>query len=178
MCEEGNFGRTAARESLVASALRKRIAALEADLGVPLSMRRRRGDACWSGFVGPCSQRACRARPHAFRAQRAWTGGAGKRARHGQSFGPGGATCPDELAAYVDLHPRICIGPDECTSPDIVRAVREGTADLGVLLDLIAELSGLQVLPRRRDRLVVVMAPDHARARRPKLRSTSALADR
>src|SRR5690242_20107941 len=43
VCEEGSIARAAARESLVASALSKRIAALEEDVGVPLLVRRRRG---------------------------------------------------------------------------------------------------------------------------------------
>jgi len=43
VCEEGNIARAAARESLVASALSKRIAALEAEVGVALLVRRRRG---------------------------------------------------------------------------------------------------------------------------------------
>src|SRR5258706_7002502 len=43
VCEEGNIARAAERESLVASALSKRIAALEAETGVALLVRRRRG---------------------------------------------------------------------------------------------------------------------------------------
>ena len=43
VCEEGNIARAAARESLVASALSKRVSALEAEVGVPLLTRRRRG---------------------------------------------------------------------------------------------------------------------------------------
>jgi len=43
VCEEGSIARAAERESLVASALSKRIAALEAEIGVPLLLRRRRG---------------------------------------------------------------------------------------------------------------------------------------
>ena len=43
VCEEGSLARAADREALVASALSKRISALEAEGGVPLLLRRRRG---------------------------------------------------------------------------------------------------------------------------------------
>src|SRR5688500_7121362 len=43
VCEEGSIARAAERESLVASALSKRIAALEAEVGVSLLVRGRRG---------------------------------------------------------------------------------------------------------------------------------------
>ena len=43
VCEEGHIARAAERESIVASAVSKRIGALEADLGVALLLRGRRG---------------------------------------------------------------------------------------------------------------------------------------
>ena len=43
VCEEGSIARAAAREALVASALSKRLAALEAEVGTALLLRRRRG---------------------------------------------------------------------------------------------------------------------------------------
>lgn len=43
VCEERNIARAAAREAIVASAVSKRIAALEGDFGTPLLVRGRRG---------------------------------------------------------------------------------------------------------------------------------------
>ncbi len=43
VCEEGNIARAAEREAIVASAVSKRIAAVEAQIGAPLLVRRRRG---------------------------------------------------------------------------------------------------------------------------------------
>jgi len=43
VCEERNIARAAEREAIVASAISKRIAALESDVGVPLLKRGRRG---------------------------------------------------------------------------------------------------------------------------------------
>ncbi|MDP3616526.1 MAG: LysR family transcriptional regulator, partial [Rhodoferax sp.] len=42
VCEEGSISRAASREAMVASALSKRIAALEKEVGVPLLLRSRR----------------------------------------------------------------------------------------------------------------------------------------
>jgi DNA-binding transcriptional LysR family regulator len=43
VCEERNIGRAAEREAIVPSAISKRIAALEDDVGAPLLVRGRRG---------------------------------------------------------------------------------------------------------------------------------------
>ena len=42
VCEEGNIAAAAARESLVASAVSKRIAAVEAEIGTPLFRKPKR----------------------------------------------------------------------------------------------------------------------------------------
>jgi DNA-binding transcriptional LysR family regulator len=57
---------------------------------------------------------------------------------------------------------------DERVSPDIVRSVREGLADLGVLWN-ISDLSGLVAVPYRVDHLCVAMSSQHRLARRPSL---------
>ena len=82
---------------------------------------------------------------------------------------------PDDVAAFVNHHPGIRISLDERMSPAIVRGLREGSADVGVLWDHINDLAGLQVLPWRSDRLVVAMSPGHALARRPALRLADTL---
>ena len=170
VCEEGSIARAAERESLVASALSKRIAALEAEVGVPLLLRRRRGVE-----LTPAGQALL------SRAREVLGALDGLRAELG-AFGQGvqgsarvlaspsvlAEQLPLDIAAFLGRHPGIRIGLDERMSPDIVRGVREGSADLGVLWDLI-DLSGLQVLPYRSDRLCVALSPDHPLARRPSL---------
>jgi DNA-binding transcriptional LysR family regulator len=177
VCEEGNIARAAVRESLVASALSKRIAALEADVGVTLLTRGRRGVEPTPG--GQALLVRAREVLAGLDRMRSELGAYG----HGEQgsvrvlASPSALAehLPDDVAAFVDRHPRIRISLDERTSPDIVRGVREGVADLGVLWDLIVDLSGLEVLPYRSDRLVVVMASDHALARRPRLRYAETL---
>ena len=171
VCEEGNIARAAVRESLVASALSKRVAALEAEVGVPLLIRRRRGVE-----LTPAGQ-ALLARA------REVLGGLDRLRVELRGFGSGiqgsvrilaspsvlAEKLPDDIALFVAEHPAIRISLDEKMSPDIVRGVREGTADLGVLWDMV-DLAGLDASPYRRDRLCVAMHPGHPLARRPSLR--------
>ncbi|WP_150626544.1 LysR substrate-binding domain-containing protein [Pandoraea captiosa] len=67
---------------------------------------------------------------------------------------------PDLLGAFLAEHPNVEIALREQTSPAVVQAVLEGAADIGVVSDWI-ELAGLETVPFRQDRLVVVTPPDH-----------------
>jgi len=69
---------------------------------------------------------------------------------------------PEALASFMTRHPNIDIDLEERLSHDIVNAVREGVADVGIVTDS-ADLSGLETFPFRLDRLVAVAAPDQAK---------------
>jgi DNA-binding transcriptional LysR family regulator len=64
---------------------------------------------------------------------------------------------------------------DERVSPDIIKSVREGSADLGVLWDL-SDLSGLAAVPYRRDRLCLAAPLAHPLAKRKRIGFADALA--
>ncbi len=72
---------------------------------------------------------------------------------------------PGDLAAFVAAHPGIRIELNEADSHEVVLAVLDGRADLGIFADRTPTL-GLQTTPYRRDRLVLVVPPGHALARR------------
>lgn len=177
VCEEGNIARAAARESLVASALSKRIAALEAEVGVPLLHRRRRGvEPTAAGEALLLRAREVLSGLDRLRAELgAYGSGVQGSVRVLASPSVLAERLPEDIAAFIDRHPAIRIGLDERMSPQIVRGLREGMADIGVLWDLISDLSGLQVLPYRTDRLCVAMPPRHALARRTALRYADTL---
>jgi DNA-binding transcriptional LysR family regulator len=154
VCEEGSIARAAARESLVASALSKRVTALEAEVGVPLLLRRRRG-------VEPTpagETLLARAREVLGALDRV-------RAELG-AFGQGVQGSVRVLASPSVLAEHL---PEE-----IVRSLREGAADLGVLWDR-ADLAGLHLVPYRSDHLCIAMAPSHPLARRLALRYVDTL---
>jgi len=67
---------------------------------------------------------------------------------------------PHDLARFVQQNPGIRIELEEQNSDDIVRAVLEGRADLGIFADRTPPL-GLQTVSYRSDQLVVVLPPGH-----------------
>lgn len=72
---------------------------------------------------------------------------------------------PADLAAFASLQPGIRIALNEADSHEVVLAVLDGRADLGIFADRTPQL-GLQTLPYRGDRLVLVVPPEHPLARR------------
>jgi DNA-binding transcriptional LysR family regulator len=170
VCDEGSIARAAEREALVASALSKRVAALEAEVGVPLLLRRARGVAPTA--AGEALLARAREVLSALERMRGELGAFGQGVQGSvrvlASPSVLAEKLPEDIGRFLAQHPGLSISLDERTSPDIVRALREGAADLGVLWDF-AELSGLHLLPYRSDHLCVAMAPNHPLARRPTL---------
>lgn len=70
---------------------------------------------------------------------------------------------PEPLSAFLAAHPQVNIDLEERLSNEIVRAVAEGTADIGIVAAIV-ELAGLETLAFRTDRFVLVVAAEHALA--------------
>ncbi|HVK33614.1 MAG TPA: LysR family transcriptional regulator [Burkholderiaceae bacterium] len=176
VCEERNIARAAEREAIVASAVSKRIAAIEAEVGAPLLVRGRRGIEPTA--AGQALLRQARevlstmARMHAELSDFA-TGAQGSVL---VLAAPSvlAEDLADDIGAFLTQHPRVRISLDERVSPDIVKSVREGTADLGVLWDL-SDMGGLHTVPYRRDRLCLAAPLGHPLARRKRIAFTEAL---
>lgn len=67
---------------------------------------------------------------------------------------------PAVLRSYLVNHPDVTIDMQERLSPDIVRAVQEGVVDIGIVAGNV-RTEGLEVMPYRRDRLVLATALSH-----------------
>lgn len=67
---------------------------------------------------------------------------------------------PAVLKKYLITHPDVNVDLRERLSPDIVHAVNEGSTDIGIVAGNV-HTEGLEVLPYRRDRLVLATAPIH-----------------
>ena len=52
----------------------------------------------------------------------------------------------DDIGDFLQRHPKVRVSLDERVSPEIIKHVREGSADIGVLWDL-SDLSGLATVP-------------------------------
>lgn len=176
VCEEGSIARAAARASLVASALSKRVLALEQEVGVPLLERRSNGVAPTpAGEALLARAREVLAQLERVRAELGEFGaGAQGSVRVLASPSVLAENLPDDIAAFLRRHPALRVSLDERQSAEVLRGLREGAADLGVLWDQ-GDTAGLDATPYRSDHLCVVMAAGHPLARRAALGFTDIL---
>jgi DNA-binding transcriptional LysR family regulator len=79
-----------------------------------------------------------------------------------------GEFLPPVLRRYLLSHPDVNVDLQERLSHDIVRAVSEGQTDIGIVAGLV-RTENLQVLPYRRDRLVLVVPRGQALAATPSI---------
>jgi DNA-binding transcriptional LysR family regulator len=81
------------------------------------------------------------------------------------STGPITEFLPGVLRTYLKTHPNVRVDLREHLSQDIVRAVSDGTTDIGIVADIVAT-DGLETIPYRQYRHVLVTSTDHAFAAR------------
>ena len=81
---------------------------------------------------------------------------------------------PEALAAFLATNPNVDVDLDERPSVEVVRAVAEQMADVGVAADH-ADLAGLEGYPFRTDRLVLAVPAGHALAGRGRIAFAEAL---
>jgi DNA-binding transcriptional LysR family regulator len=72
---------------------------------------------------------------------------------------------PSDLAAFMAAHPGIRIMLEEKVSEEVISAVAQGTADIGIFADQVPSLS-LQKQLYRKDHLVALVPPNHPLAAR------------
>ncbi len=179
-CDLQNIARAAEREHIVASAISKRIAQMEHAMGVPLLERRRRGVR-----PTPAGQALLEhARTVLYTMDRIATDAA--------SFGAGlvgqvrmvasvsaiAESLLDDVAAFMRApdNRNIKVDIEERTSRDLVVALRDGAATVGVCWDNV-DFGGLDHRPYRRDQLVLAVPREHAlaNASQPALRADAGL---
>lgn len=167
VCELGSIGRAAEREFIAASAISKRLSELEISVGTQLLYRHARGvDLTPAGesllhharsvlfsldkMQGELSEYAQGVRGHV---------------RIHASISAILQFLPEDLGSFTRAHDQVKIDLEEHLSAEVVRAVREGAADLG-LCNAATGLGELQSLPYRRDRLVLIVPRGHALSER------------
>jgi DNA-binding transcriptional LysR family regulator len=173
VCDHQNIARAAAKENIEPSAISKRIAQLEADLGTQLLVRVRRGVQPTPAGLALLEH----ARTVLFTMDRivndvaAFGSGVKGHVRMMATASAIAESLLDDVAAFMreDANRNIKVDIEERTSPELVRQLKEGSASVGVCWDS-ADLEGLGSLPYRRDRLALAVHPDHPLARRKSLR--------
>lgn len=178
VCETGNIARAAEREAIVGSAISKRLAQLEDQLGTRLLQRRRHGVT-----PTPAGQTLLEhARTMLDSAARIavdmrnFAAGVRGQVRILASVSALTESLADDVADFLKqpAHANIQVDLEERVSTDIVRGVREGMASLGICWDA-AELGSLQARPYRRDHLCLVVPSQHPLATRSRLSFEEAL---
>lgn len=81
---------------------------------------------------------------------------------------------PGDIAGFVAANPGLRIELEEEDSTQVVAAVLDGRADLGIFADR-TPAPGLQLMPYREDRLALVVPRGHPLARRRRLRFDEAV---
>lgn len=179
VCETGNMVRAGQRANIVGSAISKRLAQLEAHLGIPLLMRKRYGVR--PTVAGQTLLEHARAMlESAARIEadlRNLAAGTRGQVRVLASVSAMTESLADDVARFLarPAHRAIQVDLEERVSPEIVRGVREGMASLGVCWDA-AEAGDLQTRPYRRDHLCLAVPRGHPLARRRKVRFAETLA--
>ena len=179
VCELGNIARAGERASIVGSAISKRLAQLEDQVGTALLARKRHGvvpTAAGQTLLEHAramldSAARIESDMHNFAA------GARGQVRMLASVSAMTESLADDVAAFLQKpgNSSIQVDMEERVSPEIVRGVREGLASLGVCWDA-AQLGALQSRPYRRDHLCVVVPAGHPLTARRTVRFEHTLA--
>jgi DNA-binding transcriptional LysR family regulator len=164
VCELGSIGKAAEREYIAASAVSKRLSDLEATLDTPLLYRHTRGvDLTPAGesllhharsvlfsldkMQGELSEYADGVRGHV---------------RIHASISAIVQFLPEDLGRFVKQHPQVKIDLEEHLSTEVIRAVQEGAADLGLCnTGVPGPGHELQTRPYRQDQLVLIVPRGH-----------------
>ena len=178
VCDQRSIARVAEQESIVGSAISKRLAQLEDVVGTPLLLRKRRGVV-----PTPAGETLLE---HA----RTMLASVGQIERDMAAYATGtrghvrmlvtasvmAESLADDVAAFLQdpAHRSIQISMEERVSPDVVQGIREGSASIGICWDA-ADLSGLQTRNYRSDHLAIVAHESHPVAQLPTVRFADVL---
>ncbi|GAB2532996.1 MULTISPECIES: LysR family transcriptional regulator [unclassified Simplicispira] len=164
VCELGSIGRAAEREFLAASAISKRLSDLEAALDTALLYRHSRGVT-----LTPAGESLLHhARTVLFGLERMqgelseYAEGVRGHVRVHANISAIFQFLPEDLGSFARTHSQIKIDLQEHLSPDVLHAVQEGAADLGLCNTGSHGASALQSRPYRTDNLVLVVPQGHA----------------
>ena len=170
VAEAGSITHGAERAHLALAAASTRIRNMEEALGVALFTRGRQG-------VAPTQAGRTllqHARTILRQAERlhedlgAYSGGLAGQIRVLSNTNALTEFLPEALSSFLATHPSVSVDLEERLSDEIVGLIAEGVADLGIVAGTV-DAGTLETYPFRRDRFVLVVASDHALAKRAKI---------
>ena len=160
--EAGSITRGAERMHLAIAAVSTRIRDMEATLGTPLLNRERQGvQPTEAGRTLLHHARVMLQQAERMREDLAeYADGLRGQVRLMSNTNALSEFLPEALSAFLAAHPHVNIDLEERLSDEIVAAVADGSADVGIVASTV-EVAGLEVLPFRIDRFVLVVAQSH-----------------
>ncbi len=170
VCEHGSIGKAADKEFIAASAVSKRLSDLEAAAGTALIYRHARG-------VNPTPAGEAflhHARSVLLSLDRMqgdlgeYAEGVKGHVRIHANISAIVEFLPEDIGVFAKTHPHVKIDLQEHLSSDVIRAVHDGAADVGIC-NSQADLHGLQQKIYRQDKLVLVIPRKHSLSRRKQI---------
>jgi len=162
VCQEKNIARAAEREFIAPSAVSRRIAEIEALVGLPVIQRHQRGitvtpvgDAvlrCALAIVGNVESLSAEL-------SQFYSGAKGS-VRVVANLSSIVQFLPEDVAAFGRLFPEVNIELEEQSSAEIVRAVSERNVDFGIC-NAVSGVDQFDCVPYRSDHLFVMMPAGH-----------------
>lgn len=176
VAECGNLTRAAERQHLAVSAISKRIAELEEIARTPLLVRYPRGVG-----VTPAGQSLLHHARQMLQLVRhmddelaEYAGGVKGHIRLQSVASALTQFLPEELEAFLTRYPKVHLALEERVGSAIVRAVADGSADVGIVTSQTPR-QGLAEIPYHTDRLVLGVPKDHPLGKRKAVRFEEAL---
>lgn len=175
--EQGTIAKAALRERIAPAAVSKRLSELERSLRCQLLTRSNKGIKPTTAGLAliQLGRRVLNDMESVYAQMRGYSSGTRGQIRIYANMAVIAEFLPRELEEFVARHPNVDISLEETTSPEIVRAVSENAADVGLFV-LGIPTRGLTVFPYHEDDLVLVVSNRHALAKR-KLVSVSDIFD-
>jgi DNA-binding transcriptional LysR family regulator len=180
VCELGSIGRAAEREYIAASAVSKRLSDLEATLEAPLLYRHGRGvDPTPAGESLLHHARSVLVSLDKMQGELSeYADGVRGHVRVHASISAIVQFLPEDLGSFARAHPNVKIDLEEHLSTEVIRAVQEGAADLGICNSrMLAAGHALQVQPYRSDELALAVPRSHPLAARAQIAFADSLDD-
>ncbi len=178
VADAGNITQGAARSGLALASASERIRDLERELGAPLFERQRRGVVpTAAGLSLVHHARLVTQQLETMRGELAdFARGLRGRVRLLSNTAATLEVLPEQLGAFLAAHPKVDIEVEERPSPEIVRTVARGRAEIGVVADAVDSAAELETFPFAEDRLVLVAPAKHPLASKRRLAFKDALA--
>ncbi len=173
----GSISAGARHAHLAVGAASKRISDLEAALGTPLLYRNANGVAPTDAGLACLAhgQRVLKEVEQMAAVMTDYAEGVRGQVRVRANTSAITQFLPEDLASFMSQHPAVRIELEEQNSNEVVEAVRENRADIGVFDDR-TPANGLKVVGYRQDELVLIVPAQHALARHERLAFEASLA--